>query len=193
MRERPGPRACLILVIAAVSLSACAKNRVPKENARDAIQTQYTHLADAIKSGHVEEILSFQAPNFTANNANGKISDYAAMEQYTRTLTAAVDSVIHVQNVIRTFTQHGDTAIVDVCQEFSRIQRIDDQPHRVDTSVLQRETWVRLESGWKRLHVDNEHGQRWFIDGVRIDPSNPRLSAPPYVPAVDESTGCGLL
>jgi hypothetical protein len=116
------------------------------------------------------------------------------MERYTRRLAAAVDSVIHIGNVIRSFEERGDTSVADVCQEFSRLQRLGDgRRHRIDTSVLQRETWVHLADGWKRLNVTNEHGMRWFVDAVRVDPSKPYAPGmPAYAPEPDPPTGCGL-
>jgi len=85
-------------------------------------------------------------------------------------------------------------ADADVCQEFSRIQRFaDGRPRRVDTSALQEETWVRTAGAWKRQHVENVRGTRWFVDGVRVDPTKPYTPGmPAYVPDVDPPTGCGL-
>jgi hypothetical protein len=142
----------------------------------------------------VERILALQAPDFTSNNSEAGTFDYTAMERYTRRLTAAVDSVIHVRNIIRTFEEHGDTSVADVCQEFSRTQRLGDTvSHRIDTSVLQRESWVRLPDGWRRFHVTNVRGMRWFVDGVRVDPSKRYTPGmPAYVPQPDLPTGCGL-
>jgi ketosteroid isomerase-like protein len=171
-----------------------APKPVPAQVARTAIEAQYHRLAEAIRQNDVERILALQAPDFSSNNPNGSTFDFAAMEQYTRRMAAAVDSVIHIRNVIRAFEARGDTSVADVCQEFSRIQRLGDgRPHRVDTSALQRETWVHLANGWKRLHVTNVRGRRWFVDGVRIDPSRPYTPGmPPYVPELDPPTGCGL-
>ena len=142
----------------------------------------------------LRESLALQARDFSSSNPNGSIFDFAAMERYTRRLAAAVDTVIHIRNVIRSFEERGDTSVADVCQEFSRLQRLgDDRRHRIDTSVLQRETWVHLADGWKRLNVTNEHGMRWFVDGVRVDPSRPYVPGmPAYVPEPDPPTGCGL-
>lgn len=167
---------------------------MPAQDSRPAIEAQYQQLAEAIRRNDVERILALQAPDFSSKNPEAGTFDFAAMERYTRRLTAAVDSVIHIRNVIRAFEERGDTSVADVCQEFSRIQRLGDgQPHRVDTSVMQRETWVHLADGWKRLHVTNVHGMRWFVDGLRVDPSRPYtpgMSA--YVPELDPPTGCGL-
>ncbi len=127
-------------------------------------------------------------------NPSGVTFDYAAMERYTQRLTAAVDSVIHIKNTIRKFQEHDNIAVADVCQQFSRIQRIGDgPPHRVDTSALQRESWIVVKGQWKRFRVEDVHGTRWFIDGVRVDPSQRYNSGmPAYVPSVDPPTGCGL-
>jgi hypothetical protein len=180
------------VVIPALCASATAATA---QDARPAIEAQYLRLAEAIRRNALEEILSFAAPGFTSvNAATSDTFDYAAMEDYTRRMVGAVDSVIHIRNIIREFEQRGDTAFADVCQEFSRIQRISATPRRVDTSALQRETWVRLGDIWKRWRVENVRGNRWFVDGVRIDPARPNVApgAPAYAPAVDPPTGCGL-
>lgn len=164
------------------------------QDSRTAIESQYQALAEAIRRNDVEGILALQAPAFSSRNPNGNVFDFAAMARYTRRLAAAVDSVIHIRNDIRSFEERGDTSVADVCQEFSRLQRLGDgRRHRIDTSVLQRETWVHLADGWKRLNVTNEHGMRWFVDGVRVDPSKPYVAGmPAYVPEPDPPTGCGL-
>ena len=164
------------------------------KDARTAIESRYQQLAEAIRRNDVEGILALQAPDFSSRNPNGSAFDFAAMERYTRRLAAAVDSVIHIGNVIRSFEERGDTSVADVCQEFSRLQRLGDgRRHRIDTSVLQRETWVHLADGWKRLNVTNEHGMRWFVDAVRVDPSKPYAPGmPAYAPEPDPPTGCGL-
>ena len=184
------PLAALAL---ALGLAACdPPPPVPHHDARAEVQAQYERLAEAIRRGDVQAILAQQAPDFSSNNVGGAVFDYAAMEAYTRRLASAIDSVIHVRNRIREFTLRGDTAVADVCQEFSRIQRVDGAPHRVDTSVLQTETWVRYPEGWRRRHVENERGMRWFVDGRRIDPLRPSLGGPEYRPDPDPPTGCGI-
>jgi hypothetical protein len=167
---------------------------LPAQDFRAAIEARYQQLGEAIRRNDVDGILALQAPDFSSRNPGGGTFDYAAMERYTRRLAAAVDSVIHVRNSIRTFEERGDTSVADVCQEFSRIQRLGDgRAHRIDTSVLQRESWVRLPGGWKRFHVTDVHGMRWFVDGTRVDPSKPyKPGMPAYVPEVDPPTGCGL-
>ena len=172
---------------------AATPSLLPAQDARTAIEAQYQRLAEAIRRKDVEGILVLQAPAFSSHNPTGTW-DYATMERYTRRLTSTVDSVIHIRNVIRSFEERGDMAVADVCQEFSRLQRLGDgRRHRIDTSVLQRESWVHLADGWKRFNVTNEHGMRCFVDGVRVDPSRPYTpGAAAYVPEPDPPTGCGL-
>lgn len=184
----------LCLTMSLGGMLATTPRLLSAQDSRTAIEARYRQLAEAIRRNDVERILALQAPDFSSKNPEAGTFDFAAMERYTRRLSAAVDSVIHVRNVIRTFEERGDTSVADVCQEFSRIQRLGDgRSHRVDTSVLQRETWVRLPDGWRRLHVTNVHGMRWFVDGTRVDPSKPYTPGmPAYVPEVDPPTGCGL-
>jgi hypothetical protein len=56
---------------------------------------------------------------------------------------------------------------------------------RVDTSVVQRETWSKTADGWKLKCVDSVRDQRSFVDGKRVDPTKPyNPSDPPYNPDV---------
>ena len=57
-------------------------------------------------------------------------------------------------------------AAADVFQEVSRFREIDGRRGRLDTTVLQRETWIKTKDGWKMKLVDNLRDQtRRFIDG----------------------------
>jgi hypothetical protein len=138
-------------------------------------------------------IMAVQAPTFSSVNPNGEVMDYQAMASRTRLMVSLIDSVIYAHNTIRDFASTGDTAVVNVCQEFSRIQRVDGRPRRVDTSALQRERWVRLGAEWKRDRVDDVHGTRWFVDGVRVGSLRPNSTGTPDTPDPDPPTGCGRL
>jgi ketosteroid isomerase-like protein len=186
MRDWTRPRR-LAPAALTLALAACDPPRpAPQPDARAEVETQYERLAEAIRRGDLEAVLAVQAPDFTSRNPSGEAFDYAAMAEYTRRMTSAIDSVIHVRNRIREFTVRGDTAVADVCQEFSRVQRVGDSLRRVDTSALQTETWVRRPEGWRRRHVENVRGLRWFVEGVRIDPSQPYTpGAPEYRPDPD--------
>lgn len=171
-----------------------APTRAVCQAERASIERQYQRMDSALERNDVNAILAFQAPTFRSGSPNGAALDYQAMEARTRLLSSLVDSVIYAHNTLREFVSHGDTVVVTVCQEFSRIQRIGGRPRRVDTSVLQRERWVRVGTEWKRDRVDDVHGMRWFVDGVRVDAVRPYSpEAPPYAPNPDPPTGCGRL
>lgn len=80
-------------------LRPVASSQLLVPDARTAIQAEYERLADAIRRNDVEEILAIQAPGFSSINHRGMTSDYVAMERYTRQMTAAVDSVIHIRKM----------------------------------------------------------------------------------------------
>jgi hypothetical protein len=186
----PSPSAvCATLGLCIVTLSGPGPALC--QTPRAAIEKQYSRLDSALMRNDVTAILAVQAPTFTSLNPNGESMDYQAMEARTRLLSSLVDSVIYVHNTIRDFAGRGDTAVVNVCQEFSRIQRIDGRPRRVDTSALQRERWVRIGAEWKRERVDDVHGTRWFVDGVRVNSVRPNSGTAPYAPNPDPPTGCG--
>ena len=181
---------CITLGLGMVALAGPAGAHCQTDRA--SIERQYSRLDSALMRNDVTAILAVQAPTFTSLNPNGQAMDYEAMEARTRLLASLVDSVIYVHNTIRDFASHGDTAVVNVCQEFSRIQRIDGRPRRVDTSALQRERWVRVGTEWLRERVDDVHGTRWFVDGVRVNSVRPTSSdTTPYAPNPDPPTGCG--
>jgi len=192
------------LAILMPSLVAGCTHQLPPRGESDhadvraAIEAQYAHIAAAMLRRDVEALVATQDSAYRAvNPAIGQAFGYAEMSDYMRRQVGAIDSVISLRNTIRAFTVRGaarDTAIADVCQEFSRMQRVGDGgPRRVDTSVLQRETWVRRPTGWRRLEVSDVHGMRWFVEGVRVEPGRPYTPGmPAFRPDPDPPTACGL-
>ncbi|HWR50749.1 MAG TPA: hypothetical protein VN428_06560 [Bryobacteraceae bacterium] len=166
--------------------------------ARAGVVAQYDSLAEAIRRRDLAGIMAVQDSAFTSVGVRGEFSDYAAAREYSRRLVTSFDSVYHIANKIRRFELRGstgDTAVADVCQELSRLQRVGGgDPRRVDTSALQTEIWVQRHPGvWRRLRVENVHGTRWFVAGKRVDATKPYdPDAPPYEPAGEAPTGCGL-
>ena len=74
-------------------------------------------------------------------------------------------------------------AVAEVFQEATRYRELAGQRRKVDTSVLQRETWARTAEGWKLKVVDNVRDQKRFVDGKRVDPTKPYSpDDPPYDP-----------
>ena len=181
----------------AMSFVACTLDRGASDTSqvRREIEVQYERIADAISRRDLAAILATQDSAFTSLNPNGQVFDYAAMAEYSQRLVGTVDTVLHISNRIRTLDVRGaaqDTAVADVCQEFTRLQRMGGAQRLVETSALQTETWVRRGTGWRRSRVENVRGTRWFVDGKRVDSSRPYdPNAPPFSPAVDPPTQCG--
>ena len=74
-------------------------------------------------------------------------------------------------------------AVAEVFQEATRYRELAGQRRKVDTSVLQRETWAKTAEGWKLKVVDNVRDQKRFVDGKRVDPTKPYdPKDPPYNP-----------
>jgi hypothetical protein len=80
-------------------------------------------------------------------------------------------------------SEHELVAIVTVHQEVSRFRELMGRRRKIETSVVQRETWVKSGGEWKLQFVDDERDQQTFVDGKRMDPSKPYdPDAPPFVP-----------
>lgn len=74
-------------------------------------------------------------------------------------------------------------AVAEVLQEVSRYRELAGKLRKVDTSVMQRETWAKTPEGWRLKSVDNVRDQKRFVDGKRVDPTKPyNPDDPPYNP-----------
>ena len=82
-----------------------------------------------------------------------------------------------------TVSEYKLIAVAEVLQEATRYRELEGRRRRVDTSILQRETWAKTTDGWKLKSVDNVRDQKRLVDGKRVDPSKPYgPDAPPYDP-----------
>jgi hypothetical protein len=74
-------------------------------------------------------------------------------------------------------------AVAEVFQEVSRYRELAGKRRKVDTSVVQRETWLKTADGWKLKCVDSVRDQKRYVDGKRVDPTKPYdPDAPPFEP-----------
>jgi CubicO group peptidase (beta-lactamase class C family) len=74
---------------------------------------------------------------------------------------------VTVKFTIRALSVSGDgmIAAADVFQEVSRFREIEGQRQKLDTTVVQRETWIKTKEGWRLKLVDNVRDQTRRIDG----------------------------
>lgn len=156
---------------------------MPEETVRNEIEAQYARLAQAVESKNFEAFQAVRTAGFSARNASGELQTSEQMAARARAMLQRIQPPIRTSNTIDSLTIRGDEAVVVVHQAFSRMQMIADQLRRVETTVTQRETWVRTPEGWKLNFVDDVHDPQTFVDGKRVDPNKPyNPNDPPYDP-----------
>lgn len=189
------------LMLGAAVLLATARPTAGQELSASTVcrelQAQYAALARANEQRDLAAILAQRSPDFSTNGPNGQRSTYADMAEYSRRLVSAMRPPISLQNTILTLSIQGNTAVVEVLQEFSRRQLVDNVERTLETSVIQRERWRRTADGWRNEFVDDVHDRRWFVDGKRVDPDKPydpnaRVFTPKDPPRPQKPVNCGL-
>jgi ketosteroid isomerase-like protein len=181
MKKRPMFLFALILTAAgAVAILAQDDAEVRKE-----LEAQYKKLAEAHDRKDLKTIASLKTSDFHAITPDDRVNDVKVMEQYTKQFIESNQPPFNIRNTIQklSVSENKLVAVVEVFQEASRQRDLAGKLRKVDTSVLQRETWVKTADGWKLKSVDNVRDQKRFIDGKRVDPTKPYdPNAPPYNP-----------
>ena len=150
---------------------------------RRALEEQYAKIAEANRNKDLAALLALRAPDFSVKMANGETWSYERSAAYSKRAFEQVQSIISLSNIIETLTITGDEAVAVVHQQWSRMQMMKGKLRRVDTSAVQRETWVNTPDGWKLKLIDDVHPGVWVVDGKRVDPGKPYdPDAPPYNP-----------
>ena len=152
---------------------------------RKALEAQYRRLAEAHEREDLKAILGFRTADFHSIFPDGRVGDSKVMEQYSKQFLEMNEPPYDIRVTIRklTVSENGLIAVADVLQEATRYRELAGRRRKVDTSVLQRETWSKTTDGWKLKLVDDVHDQKRFVDGKRVDPTKPYdPDAPPYDP-----------
>lgn len=178
----------ILLLIPTIALSASltfGQDKRTNEVCRE-LTRQYAKLADANQRRDLAAILALRSRDFSTSGPDGQHSTYEQMAEYSRQMVAEIRPPIHLRNTILELTLNGDEAAAVVLQEFSRMQIKVGKLHRIVTSAIQKETWLRTPDGWKLKFVEDVHDRRWFVDGKRIDPNKPyNPDDPPFSPTDD--------
>lgn len=150
---------------------------------RHALEEQYDKIRKAELNRDVEGILELRTPGFQVHMPNGQVWDFEASREYIRRGFEQVQTNIDMRLVIGEIDVDGDSAAAQIEQHWSRMQLMKGKLRRVDTSAVQRETWIKTPSGWKLNLIDNIHPGAWYVDGKRVDPTKPYdPDAAPFVP-----------
>ena len=153
---------------------------------RRALEEQYAKIAEANKNKDLAALLALRTRDFSVKMPNGETWSYEQSAAYSKRAFEQVQSIISLSNTIETLTITDNEAAAVVHQQWSRMQMMKGKLRRVDTSAVQRETWVNTPDGWRLKLIDDIHPGVWVVDGKRVDPSKPYdPDAPPYSP--DES------
>jgi ketosteroid isomerase-like protein len=172
-------RLALILTITGAVTAIAQDDAVVRKE----LEAQYQKLAEAHYRKDLKAIANLKTPDFHAIFPNGKVGDVRAMENYSRQFIEGNKPPFTIRNTIQklTVSENRLIAVAEVFQEVSRTRELAGKLRKVDTSVHQRETWVKTDEGWKLKSVDSVRDQKKFVDGKRVDPAKPYdPNAPPY-------------
>ena len=173
----------------ALAWPAIASSQQDDAAVRTELEIQYRKLAEAHDRKDLKAIANLKTADFHAIGPDGKVGDVQTMQEYTRRFLEQNQPPFHIRNTIRqlTISDNRLIAVVEVFQEVSRTRDLAGKARKVDTSVIQRETWAKTPEGWKLKSVDNVRDQKRFVDGKRVDPTKPYdPNAAPFEP---DSTG----
>jgi len=174
---------CFALILTVVGAAAVLAQ--DDEEARKELEAQYKKLAEAHDRRDLKTIASLKTLDFHAIFPDGRVGDVKTMEQYTKQFVESNQPPFNIRNTIQelTVSENRLIAVVEVFQEASRTRELAGKVRKVDTSVIQRETWTKTLEGWKLKSVDNVRDQKRFVDGKRVDPTKPYdPNAAPYDP-----------
>src|ERR1051325_6939686 len=152
---------------------------------RKALEAQYKRLAEAHDKQDLKAIVGLKTADFHAIFPDGRVGDSKMMEQYSKQFLESNQTPYNIRFTIQklTVSENKLIAVAEVLQEATRYRELAGKRRKVDTSVVQRETWAKTPDGWKLKSVDNVRDQKRYVDGKRVDPTKPyNPDDPPYNP-----------
>jgi len=154
---------------------------------RRALEQQYAKIVQANINKDLPALLALRTQDFRVKMPNGETWNYEQSANYSRAAFEQVQSTISLTIDIGLIDLHGDEAAATVYQHWTRMQMKRGKLRRVETSAVQRETWVNTPGGWKLRLIDEIHPGAWYVDGKRVDPSKPYdPDAPPFAPGSEK-------
>ena len=139
---------------------------------RKAIEAWYASNMEAFKAKDVAAVMALRTDDFHTLTPDGKVNKRADMEVRTRAFLDRIDHFISQDNQIGTIQLEGDLASADITQRIVRMQRFPDGTlHKVESGVVQRETWKKTAEGWKLYRVDNIRDGEILVDDRPYKPN----------------------
>jgi ketosteroid isomerase-like protein len=132
---------------------------------RRALIDWYARNMAAFKAKDLAAVMALRADDFHTITPDGRTNTRAEMETRTRLFLDRIDHFISQDNQIGTIEVDGDLASADITQKTIRMQRFPDGTlHKVESAVVQRETWKKTAEGWKLYRVDNIRDGSLLVD-----------------------------
>ena len=132
---------------------------------RKAIEAWYALNTAAFEAKDADAIMALRTDDFHTLTPDGKTNTRADMDARTRTFLERIEHWISQEFVIGTIELDGDLASADVSQRTVRMQRFPDGSIRkVESAVVQRETWRQTPEGFKLYRVDNIRDGDLLVD-----------------------------
>jgi len=136
---------------------------------RQAIEAWYQKNIAAFDAKDVDAIMALRTDDFHTLTPDGKTNTRADMEARTRSFVERIDHFTLQKFDIGTIELTGDLASADIHQHTVRMQRFPDGTlHKVDSSVVQRETWKLTPDGWKLYRVDQIRDSVLLVDDAPV-------------------------
>ena len=157
---------------------------------RKELDAQYKKLAEAHDRKDLKAIAALKTADFHAVFVDGRVGDVRIMEQYSKQFLETNQPPFNIRFTIQklTVSENKLIAVAEVFQEAARYRDLAGKRRKVETSVVQRETWAKTSDVWKLKSVDNVREMKRFVDGKRVDLSRPyNPDDPPYNP-IDDGT-----
>jgi hypothetical protein len=134
---------------------------------RAALERRYDELARATERRDLAAFLAVRHETFHSVLPDGRMAGPMDMAQYSTQFFAGILPPVTVRFTIRALSVSvdGTIAAAEVFQEMSRFREIEGRRQKLETTVVQRETWIRTKDGWKLKLVDNVRDQTRRIDG----------------------------
>ena len=164
-----------LLTLAVLLMGVRAAPAQDDASVRKELEAQYLKLAEAHDKRDLGAIVGLKTPDFHAIFPDGRVGDSKLMEQYSRQFLESNQPPYNIRFTIQKLavSENKLIAVAEVLQEATRYRELAGKRRRVDTSVVQRETWAKAAGGWKLKSVDSVRDQKRFVDGKRVDPAKP--------------------
>lgn len=171
--------------IALVLVDTSAVRAQDDPQVRKELEGQYKKLVEAHDRQDLKAIVALKTADFHSIFPDGRVGDSKMMEQYSKQFLESnqppYDQRFTIQKL--SVSENKLIAVAEIFQEVTRYRELAGKRRKVETSVMQRETWARTPEGWKLKSVDNVRDQKRFVDGKRVDPTKPyNPDDPPYNP-----------